>query len=234
VETKTRTKLLLFTGQPFLAEGFTAVLERRPEFELIGSVGEVPNAAALLMAEQPGVALIDMASALSLADLRDLRTAAPRTALVLWGHGLAGEFVFQAVQLGVRGLIPAGTPTDELLQAIHRVGSGEFCFQNDVMEAMLYQKRVVLTPREAQLVSLVAQGLSNKEIATSLDLTPGTVKVYLSRVFKKLNLNDRLDLALYGLKNFFGNQPPKPEQKLVCPRSLPMRTRDLSGVGLLH
>jgi DNA-binding CsgD family transcriptional regulator len=62
-------------------------------------------------------------------------------------------------------------------------------------------RRYSLTRREGQLVTLLAQGLKNKEIATSLNISEGTVKVYLSRLFQKLGVKDRFELALYGLKN---------------------------------
>ena len=58
-----------------------------------------------------------------------------------------------------------------------------------------------LTPRQGQLVALLTQGLKNKEIASKLNISEGTVKVYMSRMFQKLGVKDRLELALYGLKN---------------------------------
>jgi len=63
-----------------------------------------------------------------------------------------------------------------------------------------------LTGREGQLVALIAQGLKNKELAYALGITEGTVKVYLSRVFKKLGVNDRFDLALYAIRNVVTGQ----------------------------
>jgi DNA-binding NarL/FixJ family response regulator len=223
---KTATRLLLHSEQPILAEGFVAVLEKHSEFELAASSDTLRESIVCLMTDTLDVALIDMASEMSIADLRQLRQASPGTALLLWGHALADEFVFQAVQLGVRGLLSACTPAEELLATLHRARNGELCFPTEIMEAMLVLKRVVLTPRESQLVSLIAQGLSNKEIGASLGLSTGTIKVYLTRVFKKLNLNDRLDLALYGLKNFFGTPVGQKSQHVVCPRSLPVRPKE--------
>jgi DNA-binding CsgD family transcriptional regulator len=74
------------------------------------------------------------------------------------------------------------------------------------MEQLLLTKRVSLTRREGQLVGLIAQGLKNKELAYALGITEGTVKVYLSRIFKKLGVNDRFELALYALKNVVSGQ----------------------------
>ena len=74
------------------------------------------------------------------------------------------------------------------------------------MEQLLLTKRVSLTRREGQLVGLIAQGLKNKELGYALGITEGTVKVYLSRIFKKLGVNDRFELALYALKNVVSSQ----------------------------
>ena len=79
-------------------------------------------------------------------------------------------------------------------------------FEKTFTEQLLLTKRVSLTGREGQLVALIAQGLKNKELAYALGITEGTVKVYLSRVFKKLGVNDRFDLALYAIRNVVTGQ----------------------------
>ena len=243
MECTARTRVLLYTRQPFIGEGFAAVLKTRGEFELVLCTGELTALLACFKSGRTDVVLIDMSSGLSLSELRSLRSASPRAPIVLWGSGMGDEFVFQAVQAGIRGLVPGHAGAQAVLAAVQKAGAGDLCFETELMESILFQKRVVLSPRESQLVALVAQGLKNKEIAATLGLTDGTVKVYLTRVFKKLNVSDRLDLALYGLKNFFGNQAGNErsreaeagrERKLDCPRSLPMRTRDPAAPRLLN
>jgi len=78
--------------------------------------------------------------------------------------------------------------------------------KKNLLESTLSQKRVALTQRQGQILSLVTQGLKNKEIAFAMGITEGTVKVYLYKVFQKLGMNDRLDMALYGRKNLFSGQ----------------------------
>ena len=90
-------------------------------------------------------------------------------------------------------------------------------------------RRYSLTRREGQLVSLLSQGLKNKEIATALTISEGTVKVYLSRLFQKLGVKDRFELALYGLKNLTpgggtGKEPRQAAKNRLRPSgSLPVR-----------
>lgn len=93
------------------------------------------------------------------------------------------------------------------------------------MQVLHDAKTVRLTRREAQLLILVGQGLSNKEIATTLFLTEGTIKYYLSRLFKKMGVRDRLELALYGLKMLMQDRaeglPPATERVAAQgPRSI--------------
>jgi len=239
MEWSTPTRVLLYSQQPFVAHGLAAVLESRPDFELAACRDDWPGTVECLMADPPDVALVYLTPEISLSDLRELRSADPRTPVVLWGQALAGEFVFQAMQLGIRGLIPSQSPVEALLSTLKKIRGGELCFETEIMETLLFQKRVVLSQRESQLVALVAQGLKNKEIAASLGLSEGTVKVYLTRVFKKLDMNDRLDLALYGLKNFFAGQPGtqkagETRADVACPRSLPLRSRGQAVPPLLH
>jgi DNA-binding NarL/FixJ family response regulator len=220
-----------------VGQGLAAVLKTRPDFELVACCDDLAGTIQCLESDPPDIALAYVTSGISLADLRELRSASARTSIVLWGQGLADEFVFQAMQLGIRGLLRGDSSTAAVLSCLERVRDGELCFQAEIMQTLLFQKRVVLTPRESQVVALVAQGLKNKEIAYSLGLTEGTIKVYVTRIFTKLEMNDRLDLALYGLKNLFGGQfeqpgetrHARPDQPLLCPRSLPLRTREANA-----
>jgi DNA-binding NarL/FixJ family response regulator len=151
---------------------------------------------------------------------------------VLWGEGLTGEFVFQAMQLGVRGVLSSSISVDGLLAALDNVQRGMLCFEPELIESVLAHKRVNLTRRQEEIVSLVSQGLKNKEIATAMGITEGTVKVYLYRLFRKLGVNDRLDMALYGLKHLFVGQPAA--SGLPGPRSLPVRLRERTGLHIVN
>jgi DNA-binding NarL/FixJ family response regulator len=81
------------------------------------------------------------------------------------------------------------------------VAAGGLWFDEALEASLRNVKRITLTPRQSQLVNLLTTGLKNKEIAGALFLSEGAVKVYLSRLFQKLGVKDRFELALYGLKN---------------------------------
>jgi DNA-binding CsgD family transcriptional regulator len=92
------------------------------------------------------------------------------------------------------------------------VQAGELWFEKALTDSFLCARRVALTQREGQLVTLLSQGLKNKEIATTLMISEGTVKVYLSRLFQKVGVKDRFELALFGLKNLTTGQLPVGEK----------------------
>jgi len=224
-------RIALYTQQPFVAQGLAAVLDKYADLELAACPDSLSATLECLRSTHPDVLLVHPVSGISLSDLREIRSADGRCLIALWGQELGSEFASQAIQLGVRGILPDNTSKEDLLAALRNVHRGALCFEKDLLASVLAQKQVALTARQGQVISLVAQGLKNKEIAYSLGLTEGTVKVYLCRLFKKLGINDRLDMALYGRRNLFGGQlglermwyTGPPEQlagKPVVPRSL--------------
>lgn len=233
---KTGIRILLYTRHPFVAAGVGFVLSASADFELAGWCGTLAATRDRLRSDIPDIALVHLASRISLAELGQLWPAAAGSRVVLWGDAIEGEFAFQAMLLGARAVFPNHTPVDALLAGLLNVHRGVLCFEKQLMDDVLHRKRVTLTKREGQIISLVAQGLKNKAIGYTLGITEGTVKAYLYKLFKKLGMNDRLDMALYGLKNLFagetgpdetpGGQPGMPGMPDVfAPRSLPPQSR---------
>ena len=223
MQSNAAVRILFWTQQPFVGRGLAAVLQERSDFALAGCCENLAAVLSALEACDPDIVLVYLASRISLAGIRALRAASDRVHVVLWGEGLNGEFAFQAMQLGVRGILAATMPIDGLLAALDHVHRGMLCFERELMDSVLAQNRVTLTRRQGQIVALVAQGYKNKEIATAMGITEGTVKVYLYKLFRKLGMNDRLDMALYGIKNLFV-APAEPDP--YGPRSLPPQARE--------
>jgi DNA-binding NarL/FixJ family response regulator len=130
-----------------------------------------------------------------------MKHAMTNSKIVLWVTSISTELAFQAMGLGVRGILRKTLPTDLQVKCLQKVQAGELWFEKALTDSFLCARRVALTQREGQLVSLLSQGLKNKEIATTLMISEGTVKVYLSRLFQKVGVKDRFELALFGLKN---------------------------------
>lgn len=194
-------RVLLYSDQPILATGLQSVLRSADGFELVSICSNVESLAERLTAEQTDIALLDLTSEITFGVLSDLRRAVMSCKIVLWVNTISTELAFQSMGLGIRGILRKTLPTELQIKCLQKVQAGELWFEKALTDSFLSARRVALTQREGQLVSLLSQGLKNKEIATALLISEGTVKVYLSRLFQKVGVKDRFELALFGLKN---------------------------------
>lgn len=195
------TRLFAFTDEPLLARGLEAVLLSRSDFELAATCSNVLGIAAAVAASKPDILLIDLTPEVTFERLLGLQIQFPESRIVLWMHTIGAEIAYQALEHGIRGILRKTLPLETMIDCLRVVAAGGLWFDEAMDAALRTLKTVHLTPRESQLVNLLTTGLKNKEIATALFLSEGTVKVYLSRLFQKLGVKDRFELALYGLKN---------------------------------
>jgi two-component system response regulator DesR len=198
--------IILYSDQPILAQALQSVLTLTRSFRLHSVVTRMPALMEAMATEHPDIVLMDLTSEVTFAALSQMEQSKSHIKIVLWVHTISTELAFQAMGLGVRGILRKTLPIDLLIKGLEKIHKGELWFEKALTDSFLSANRVPLTQREGQLVSLLAQGLKNKEIATALLTTEGTVKVYLSRLFEKLGVKDRLELALYGLKNMTTGQ----------------------------
>lgn len=193
--------VFLCTDEPILAEGLTRILSTCDGLKLVSWCPSVESLGEQLGVHQPDVLLVDLTADVNFAVLSNLHQVASQTRIVLWVHSISTELALQAMSLGIRGVLRKTLPVDTLIRCLMRVNEGELWFEKALTDSIMTARRYSLTRREGQLVTLLSQGLKNKEIATALSISEGTVKVYLSRLFQKLNVKDRFELALFGLKN---------------------------------
>lgn len=191
-------RVLLYTDQPILAEGFRRLFREYPGFELSGVFGSSDDLVEALDSTRPEVTLLDVNAIFSPHFVNKVRLTRPQYNLALWVEELSMQTVYRAFDMGVRGVLSSRLPAEVLVTSLLRIAQGEVYFPN------LYCKprelaRVNLSPREKELASLIRQGLKNKAISHIMGLTEGTVKVYLSRLYRRLGVADRLELALCGM-----------------------------------
>jgi two-component system response regulator DesR len=193
--------VLLCTDEPILAEGLAKILSDSGALSLASWCADLGELAAKVDEHRPELLLIDLTSEVNFAVLSGLHQIARQARMILWVHTISTELALQAMSLGIRGILRKTLPVDTLVRCLTRVNEGELWFEKALTDSIMTARRYSLTRREGQLATLLAQGLKNKEIATALHISEGTVKVYLSRLFQKLGVKDRFELALYGLKN---------------------------------
>jgi two-component system nitrate/nitrite response regulator NarP len=202
------TRILLYSDEPILAKGLESVLCQVETFELLPSCNTVASLMEQMTQGIPDLVLMDLTPEITFAVLSEMQHAMQSIKIVLWVNSISTELAFQAMGLGVRGILRKTLATDLQVKCLQKVQGGELWFEKALTDSFLCARRVALTQREGQLVSLLSQGLKNKEIATTLMISEGTVKVYLSRLFQKVGVKDRFELALFGLKNLTTGQLP--------------------------
>ena len=217
---KIMTRILLYSDEPILAKGLESVLRQVEGFDLLPTCSSVAGVLEQTAHGAPDLVLLDLTSEITFAVLTEMKHALGNAKIVLWVNNISTELAFQAMGLGVRGILRRTLPTDLQVKCLQKVQAGELWFEKALTDSFLCARRVALTQREGQLVSLLSQGLKNKEIATTLMISEGTVKVYLSRLFQKVGVKDRFELALFGLKNLTTGQLPAGE-KGQRPGSMP-------------
>ena len=204
------TKILLYSDEPILAKGLESILQQVEGFELLPTCGKIVHLLERMAQNEPNLVLMDLTPEVTFTVLNELKHCMSSTHLILWVNSISTELAFQAMGLGVRGILRKTLPMDLQIKCLQKVRAGELWFEKSLTDSFLCARRIALSRREGQLVSLLSQGLKNKEIATALTISEGTVKVYLSRLFQKVGVKDRFELALFGLKNLSNGQLPAP------------------------
>lgn len=194
-------RVLVFTDEPILFSGLKCVLTPQTGFKVVATSDDPATLIETAEAAKPDLLLLDMTPTLTFGVLVELQERMPTCRIVVWVRTISTELAYQAIEHGIRGILRKTLPAETLLKCLGMVADGGVWFEESLQAGRMAGKAVTLSKREGQLVGLLAQGLKNKEIATLLTISEGTVKVYLSRLFRKLGVNDRFELALYGLRN---------------------------------
>ncbi|HET6469583.1 MAG TPA: response regulator transcription factor [Geminicoccaceae bacterium] len=203
-------RLVVADDHPLVVDGLLRLFEQHPDLLVLASCGDGETALALVRAHRPDVLLLDLQlpGLDGLGVLRRLRAEATAVKVVLLTGGLAEEQLLEAVRLGVRGVVLKEMASALVVACLRRVAAGGQWLERDIMaraldrllarEAEEQRMRGILTQRERELVTLVATGARNKEIGRCLGITEGTVKIHLHRIFEKLGVTNRVELANYA------------------------------------
>ena len=178
----------LVSDQPVLVQGFERVL--RSNGVNIAESFQTP----------PDLVLLDVTSNPALARMREVHDQAPCCPIVLWADHIPLEVVFKTLELGVRGIVPRNSQPAQLVDALRKVAAGEMQIGFGVAgREVPLRPEVSLTPREREIISRLRRGIRNKQIAEEMGITEGTVKIYLFRLFQKMGVRNRFELARTSL-----------------------------------
>ncbi|MBX9259314.1 response regulator transcription factor [Desmonostoc muscorum CCALA 125] len=207
-------KVLLVDDQSLIRQGLRALLELEPDLEIVGE-GENGQDAINLIAElQPDVVLLDIRMPImdGVAATREIQKHFPKTKILVLTTFDDNEYVSAALQNGAMGYLLKDTPSEELAVAIRAVYKGYTQLGPGIVKKLLTQfshatptqsppvpsSLIELTPREKEVLRLIAIGASNREIAQELYISEGTVKNHVTNILNRLNLRDRTQAAIWA------------------------------------
>lgn len=191
-----QSRVVTYTQEPLRGLGIRAALDGTPFVPqaVFNHIEDVPQAA-------PTVILYDAANDTTWAQLRQLRAALPHVFVVVLVANFTTAHAEPLREMRIEGVIRRDATVADLTACLERVSRGLHWVDASFEPLVQLSRRSRLTPREVELVRLVASGLSNKEIASALGITEGTVKGNLSKVFRKVGVDDRLELAMHGVRH---------------------------------
>jgi two-component system, NarL family, nitrate/nitrite response regulator NarL len=200
------TRLLIADDHPFIIAGLEAIL-RDSSYEIVAKASDGDEAMALIEQVKTDILLLDVAmpKRSGIEILRSLRSNGDQRPVVLLTASLDDYGLLRALDFGANGILLKEGAQDLLFECLDAVLAGRRWIQPALLdrEAVLRSRSsgggpmAVLAPRERAISGLVAQGLRNREVAHELSMTEGTVKVYLHRIYDKLGVTNRTELALF-------------------------------------
>jgi DNA-binding NarL/FixJ family response regulator len=191
--------------EPIAIEGIRALLESRQDLLLVGTENCVASGLDMVRNLKPKIVIIDKGFGLhaALEWIGQTNGASDSTAVVVWGASMHGAEAVRFMQTGARGVIRKTAGLELMVDCLQAVASGGTWLEQSLLcdsERLPRRNRTNLTPREQEVLSLVEQGMKNKDIAAQMGIRPGTVKIHLKHIFEKTGIHGRYGLALNGLK----------------------------------
>jgi len=198
-----KIRLLIIDDHPIVRFGLTALLSLQDDFEIVGTAESGQGALELLKSLAVDIILVDlrMPGFSGIQTLEKIRTVAPKARSIVLSSFEYDEEIYSAVKAGAQGYLHKETPADEIITAIRSVHNGRQAFPRRIAERLTGDRMTAgLSPRERQVLELVAKGLTNKEVATTLQISQFTVRNHLNHITEKLEVSDRTEAIFMAIQ----------------------------------
>lgn len=208
--------VLIIDDHTLFRSGIRLLLQRQDGFEVVGEAGDGLEGVKLAKRLEPDVVLLDlhMPGVGGLEALQLLQEELPQVQVVMLTVSEDAQDLLEALRIGARGYLLKNIETDFLLDAIRRAAAGESVMSPQMANRLADAVRAPqsntktspaaaakLSPREAEIIVMLAAGASNKEIARRLELAESTVKIHVQGILRKLNLSSRVQAAVYAVEH---------------------------------
>jgi two-component system nitrate/nitrite response regulator NarL len=208
-------RVLLVDDHTLFRSGIKLLLERQPGFEVVGEAGDGLEGVKRANQLKPDIVLLDLHMPITsgLAAIPLLMEEAPDAQILILTVSEDADDLLDALRAGARGYLLKNIETDFLLNSIRSAANGESVMSSQMAGKLADAVRSIpisisttlevnkLTPREREIIVMLARGASNKEIARLLDLAESTVKIHVQGILRKLNLASRVQAAVYAVEH---------------------------------
>lgn len=206
-------KILIVDDDALIRDGLKVILELEDEFSVIGTANNGQEAFAMCQKERPDLILMDIRMPVldGVLGTRLIKNHFQDIKVVILTTFKDDEYIKEALKSGAEGYILKNQPADSIIESLRAVGKGNIVLEKEVagtLSSMLRANNkstfesLNLSQRELDVLILVGDGLSNREIAEKLFLSEGTVRNYITNLLEKLELRDRTQLAIFYVRNF--------------------------------
>jgi two-component system, NarL family, nitrate/nitrite response regulator NarL len=208
--TTSTIRIILVDDHAIVLSGLKTLFQSDPDFTVVECCRDGEQALAAVRSHDADVLVLDMKmpGMTGLDVLRQLSETQTSCRTVLLTAAIGDSEVIEAVRLGAQGLVLKESSPETLLECVRKVHLGQDWFDQETLsrafgkamqrEAAARETARILTPRESEIVNMVAQGLRNKVIAERLSITEGTVKIHLHNIYEKVKVDGRLELVLWA------------------------------------
>jgi two-component system response regulator NreC len=209
-----KTRILLADDHKLMRSGLKALIEQQPDLTVVGEADDGRQAVALAASLKPDLLVMDigMPNLNGIEAARQITQANPGTAIVILSMHSDESYVLRALKAGAKGYLLKDSAESDLIRAVHAVAGGKSFFSPAVSKVLLddYVRKLqrsgaedaydLLTAREREILQLIAEGKSNKDVANLLNLSVYTVETHRSNIMEKLNLRGIPELILYAVR----------------------------------
>jgi DNA-binding NarL/FixJ family response regulator len=213
-----KIRLVLAEDHAVVRQGTRQLLQRYPDFEVVGEAADGEEAVAIVKDLQPDVAILDvrMPRMTGIEATRKIKAECPNVAILILTAHDDDEYVFALLEAGANGYLLKTAEIEELVKAIRAVNAGQPALDPLITRKVVSQfmsgkslpdvmsqvgdEMDGLTGRELEVLQMVGQGLTNKEVAQRLFISDRTVQAHLSNIFSKLQVTSRTEAVMYGIR----------------------------------